>query len=47
VIGEGIESEEQFVFLSKLGCDQGQGRFFAPPLPADVIEARFLQKHKN
>lgn len=45
VIGEGIESEEQLVFLSKLGCDQGQGRFFAPPSPADVIETYFLQKN--
>lgn len=37
VIGEGIETAEQLAILRKLGCDWGQGYFFAPPLPSDQL----------
>ncbi len=35
VIAEGIETEEQLAVLRSLGCDYGQGFWFARPLPAD------------
>lgn len=35
VIAEGIETAEQLAILRKLGCEYGQGYFFAKPLPSD------------
>jgi EAL domain-containing protein (putative c-di-GMP-specific phosphodiesterase class I)/FixJ family two-component response regulator len=38
VVGEGIEDQDDWNFLSRLGCDVGQGYFIARPMPAaDVI----------
>ena len=34
VIAEGIETAEQLAVLRRLGCDYGQGYFFARALPA-------------
>ncbi len=36
-IAEGIETAEQLATLRELGCDVGQGYFFARPCPADEI----------
>ncbi len=35
VVAEGVETREQYVHLKDLGCDYGQGFFFAPPVPLD------------
>ena len=39
VTGEGIESLEQLRRLNSLGCDRGQGYYFAKPLPAAAATA--------
>ncbi|MGR5145684.1 putative bifunctional diguanylate cyclase/phosphodiesterase [Photobacterium alginatilyticum] len=35
VLTEGVETHEQAQFLCELGCDNGQGFYFARPLPGD------------
>ena len=35
VVAEGVETEEQLAFLRANGCDQMQGFFFSPAIPAD------------
>ncbi|BFM38162.1 EAL domain-containing protein [Synechocystis sp. LKSZ1] len=42
IIAEGVETEEQEVWLQNLGCEFGQGYRYARPLPAAEIEARYL-----
>jgi EAL domain-containing protein (putative c-di-GMP-specific phosphodiesterase class I) len=36
---EGIETEQQLAKLRTLGCDRGQGYYFARPLPANEVTA--------
>jgi diguanylate cyclase (GGDEF)-like protein/PAS domain S-box-containing protein len=46
VVAEGIERPEELVELQRLGCDLGQGHYFAEPLPKDalgtLLKKRFL-----
>jgi EAL domain-containing protein (putative c-di-GMP-specific phosphodiesterase class I) len=37
VIAEGVETLEQLTFLDNIGCDQYQGYFCSPPVPAAVL----------
>jgi EAL domain-containing protein (putative c-di-GMP-specific phosphodiesterase class I) len=37
-VAEGVESVEQCEALIELGCEMGQGYFFAPPLPPAGID---------
>ena len=41
VAAKGIESPRQLALADALGCDQGQGYFFAPPLASEQL-AEFL-----
>ncbi|HEX4052726.1 MAG TPA: EAL domain-containing protein [Tepidisphaeraceae bacterium] len=38
VVAEGVETDAQCDFLTKIGCDFLQGYLFSPPRPADQIE---------
>ena len=49
VTAEGIETDAQLNHLRALGCDRGQGYYFARPLPADPFSslfARGLDRHR-
>ena len=37
---EAVESREQYEMIRDMGCDLGQGSFFAEPFPASALEAR-------
>jgi len=37
-VAEGIETESQFQALLGMGCDVGQGFFWAPPMPAEMFD---------
>src|SRR5438445_2294841 len=43
VIAEGVESEEQYEFLKKQGCDRMQGYLLSKPMPA-AMTREFLTK---
>ncbi|MBS4097911.1 MAG: EAL domain-containing protein, partial [Sulfuricella sp.] len=43
VIAEGVETVEQLAFLREQGCEEYQGYFYSPPLPADEI-VRFMTR---
>ncbi len=42
-IAEGVETEEQYIELKKLGCDRYQGYYFSPPLEPEEF-VKFLKK---
>jgi diguanylate cyclase (GGDEF)-like protein len=37
IVGEGIETVDQYEHLLSVGCDRGQGYFFARPMPVQAI----------
>ena len=39
VVAEGIETPEALELLISLGCDEGQGYLFSPPVPAREVPA--------
>lgn len=45
-VAEGVETEEQFLNLKRMGCDIIQGYYFSRPLPAADFE-RFITENKK
>jgi predicted signal transduction protein with EAL and GGDEF domain len=45
VIAEGSENRATADLLATMGCEEGQGYFFARPLPAAEIARQFLSLH--
>ncbi|MBZ0142648.1 MAG: EAL domain-containing protein, partial [Rhodocyclaceae bacterium] len=39
VIAEGVEAREQLDALRRMGCQEIQGFYFSPPVPADEFPA--------
>ena len=46
-IAEGIETEDDYETLKDMGCDFGQGYFFAKPMPFDKAFDFLLKKQKH
>ena len=44
VTAEGVETRQQWDFLSASGCDAMQGNYFCAPAPADTVTAMLLQQ---
>ena len=42
VIAEGVEGDEEYHFLSEIGCDYAQGYFISRPLPVDDFKEKWL-----
>ena len=42
VTAEGVETDEHFQLIQKLGCDLAQGNLISIPLPADAFENQYL-----
>jgi EAL domain-containing protein (putative c-di-GMP-specific phosphodiesterase class I) len=47
VIAEGVETDEQRVFLARLGCHSFQGYLFSRPLPLLEFESLWLNLARN
>jgi diguanylate cyclase (GGDEF)-like protein/PAS domain S-box-containing protein len=47
VIAEGIEDLATADLLKRMGCEEGQGYYFGPPMPAMEFEQRFLLKRHS
>lgn len=45
VIAEGVETETQLAALSSLGCQYGQGYYFAKPTDRDSTQAMIRERH--
>lgn len=44
VVSEGVENRQQLEHLRSLGCDVGQGYYFARPMPAEAVVPFMLQQ---
>ena len=47
IVAEGVETEEQLTILREYRCDEIQGYYFSPPLPAEEATAFLKQSFKD
>ena len=47
VTAEGVENEAQLSMLRRLGCEEGQGYLFSPPLPFAALQAFIMQTNRQ
>lgn len=43
VLAEGVETQEQMVYLKEQQCDEVQGYYYSPPLPAEELENLYFK----
>ncbi len=43
IIAEGVETLAQQALLQKMGCEEGQGYLYSPPVPANAFEEMLLE----
>jgi EAL domain-containing protein (putative c-di-GMP-specific phosphodiesterase class I) len=43
IIAEGVETLAQQTLLQKMGCEEGQGYLYSPPVPANAFEEMLLE----
>lgn len=43
-LAEGVETEEQYLFLRKIGCEKIQGYYFGRPMPIEKIPSYFQSR---
>ena len=46
IVAEGVETDQQYALVRKLGCDLVQGYFVAKPMPADRFR-RWVDGHED
>jgi len=46
IVAEGVETDQQYALVRKLGCDLAQGYFIAKPMPADRFR-RWCDGHED
>ena len=44
IVAEGVENEEQHIFLKEQGCDLGQGYFYSRPMSGAALELWLTQR---
>ena len=47
VVAEGVETEEQYLLLKRLGCDLVQGFYFSRPVPEAEFEQILLESGQH
>ncbi len=43
IVAEGVETLAQQALLQKMGCEEGQGYLYSPPVPANAFEEMLLE----
>ena len=47
VVAEGVETEEQYLALKKLGCAYVQGYYFSKPVPTEAFDRFLAERSEN